>query len=62
MAEALSTCFLTERGVVGGRHHERRERRRRKVGHLNVQATDREQLKKRLSELEAALYPEGEPL
>ena len=37
-------------------------RRRRKVGHLNVQATDREQLKKRLSELEAALYPEGEPL
>lgn len=37
-------------------------RSRRKVGHLNVQAPDREQLKKRLSELEAALYPEGEPL
>jgi hypothetical protein len=32
------------------------------VGHINVQAQDRTTLQKRLAELEAALYPEGEPL
>lgn len=37
-------------------------RSRRKVGHLNLQSRDRSQLQKRLSELEAALYPEGEAL
>jgi len=37
-------------------------RPRRKVGHLNLQATDRSRLQQRLSALEAELYPEGEPL
>ena len=37
-------------------------RSRRKVGHINVQAKDRARLQQRLAELEAALYPEGEPL
>lgn len=37
-------------------------RSRRKVGHINVQAQNRAQLQKRLAELEAALYPQGEPL
>ena len=37
-------------------------RRRRKVGHLNLQATDRVTLQQRLAALEAELYPEGEAL
>ncbi len=37
-------------------------RQRRKVGHLNLQAKDRAVLQQRLSELETALYPEGEAL
>ena len=37
-------------------------RQRRKVGHLNLQAANRTTLQKRLSELEAELYPEGEAL
>ena len=37
-------------------------RSRRKVGHLNVRASDRQQLQQRLSEIEAALYPGNEPL
>ena len=37
-------------------------RSRRKVGHLNIQSADRQQLQKRLVELESALYPDGEPL
>ncbi len=37
-------------------------RGRRKVGHLNIQAKDRLALQQRLSAIEAALYPEGEPL
>ena len=37
-------------------------RGRRKVGHVNLQSPAREQLQKRLSALEAALYPEGAPL
>ncbi|GIR69190.1 MAG: hypothetical protein CM15mP74_04410 [Halieaceae bacterium] len=34
-------------------------RSRRKVGHLNIQSADRQQLQKRLVELESALYPDG---
>ena len=37
-------------------------RSRRKVGHINVQAADRSHLQQRLTELEEALYPAGEPL
>ena len=37
-------------------------RGRRKVGHINLQSPEREQLQQRLSTLEAALYPEGAPL
>jgi 5-(carboxyamino)imidazole ribonucleotide synthase len=37
-------------------------RQRRKVGHLNLQATERSVLQKRLSALEAELYPEGTEL
>ncbi|MDC0573631.1 5-(carboxyamino)imidazole ribonucleotide synthase [Luminiphilus sp.] len=37
-------------------------RQRRKVGHLNLQASDRAILQKRLTELESELYPEGEAL
>jgi len=37
-------------------------RRRRKVGHLNLQATDRVTLQQRLAALEAELYPKSEPL
>ena len=37
-------------------------RSRRKVGHLNVRASDRQRLQRRLSEIEAALYPDNEPL
>lgn len=37
-------------------------RSRRKVGHINVQADDAISLKRRLAEIESALYPEGEAL
>ena len=37
-------------------------RGRRKVGHINLQSPEREQLQQRLSALEAALYPAGAPL
>lgn len=37
-------------------------RSRRKVGHLNVQASERQQLQRRLSEIEAALYSDDAPL
>ena len=37
-------------------------RGRRKVGHLNVQADNREHLRQRLNELERALYPDNAPL
>ena len=53
---------LTQAEDVNLHWYTKSVRSRRKVGHINVQAKDRGRLRQRLAELEAALYPEGEPL
>ena len=53
---------LLNAGDVSLHWYSKSIRSRRKVGHLNVQAKDREQLQQRLAELETALYPDNEPL
>ena len=53
---------LLQAGDTALHWYDKSIRGRRKVGHLNLQSPQREQLRQRLNALEAALYPDGAPL